>query len=136
MAVQLAAKVAKLNVIATASRPESSEWIKKLGASKVLNHNNPLDGELKAQGSDTVDYVLVLSSIEQHWAAVAKVIAPGGHVASIVPSRGAALDLNLLRTKSASFSWEVVFTRSIFHTADLAEQQRTLDAIAKLVDDG
>jgi NADPH:quinone reductase len=38
IAVQLAAKVAGLVVIATASRPESNKWVEELGAHHVINH--------------------------------------------------------------------------------------------------
>src|SRR5215831_16660035 len=41
MAIQLS-KIAGLAVIATAARPDSIAWVKKLGADHILNHRQPL----------------------------------------------------------------------------------------------
>ena len=46
-------QLAKLTVIGTASRPETQEWVKGIGADHVINHSNPLNEELKAIGFDT-----------------------------------------------------------------------------------
>ncbi len=35
-----------------------------------------------------------------------------------------------------SVHWELMFTRSLFDTPDVAEQGRLLDAVAELVDEG
>ncbi|MGB3201682.1 MAG: zinc-binding dehydrogenase, partial [Nodosilinea sp.] len=45
-------------------------------------------------------------------------------------------DLNLLKNKSATFSWEFMFTRSMYQTADMADQGHLLDEVAALVDAG
>jgi NADPH:quinone reductase-like Zn-dependent oxidoreductase len=37
--IQLAARLTGLTVIATASRPETTEWVRKLGASHVADHS-------------------------------------------------------------------------------------------------
>ena len=44
------------------------------------------------------------------------------------------VDLNLLKSKSAVFSWEFMFTRSMFQTADMIEQQRLLNEVANLIE--
>ena len=48
----------------------------------------------------------------------------------------ASFDIGLFKRKSVSAHWEFMFTRSMFATADLAEQGRLLDEVAQLVDAG
>ncbi len=135
IAIQLASKLAKLKVIATASRPESTAWVKKLGADQVVNHRNPLDKELKASGLPEVDYIFCLNNTAQHWSAMANAIAPQGRICSIVETPD-PIDLDLLKSKSATFVWEFMFTRSMYQTPDMIEQQRLLTALATLIDEG
>ena len=135
IAVQLASCVAKLNVIATASRPESTDWVKRLGANQVVNHRNPLDEELNAIDVPNVEYILCLNSTAQHWMAMETVIAPQGRICSIVETPE-PVDLNVLKSKSVTFVWEFMFTRSMYQTLDMTEQRRLLNAIADLIDKG
>ena len=134
IAMQLASKMAKLNVIATASRDESRNWCLKLGAKQVVNHRNPLDKELAAINISSVDYILCLNSTTHHWPAMAEAIRPQGKICSIVETSG--VDLDLLKSKSAAFVWEFMFTRSMYKTPDMIEQQRLLNAISNLIDSG
>ncbi len=55
--IELAKKILKLTVIATASRQDSIDYCKKFGADHVINHKNDLKEELKKVGLDGVDYV-------------------------------------------------------------------------------
>jgi len=41
-----------------------------------------------------------------------------------------------LKSKSVSFSWEFMFTRSSFKTDDMIEQHRILTQISELLDEG
>jgi len=134
IAIQLAKRLARLQVVATASRPESIAWVKAKGADLVINHRNPVDDELQAAGIASVDYILCLNSTAAHWAAMANTIAPQGSICSIVGTE--PVDLDLLKSKSVSFSWEFMFTRSMYHTADMIEQQRLLNELAVLIDAG
>ncbi|MEO8327816.1 MAG: zinc-binding dehydrogenase, partial [Nitrospirota bacterium] len=135
MAIQLAKQLAKLHVVGTASRPESIAWIKKLGADQVVNHRNALDKELTAVALPQVDYIFCLNNTAQHWAAMANAIAPQGRICSIVETPD-PVDLDVLKSKSATFVWEFMFTRSMYQTADIIEQQRLLTSIATLIDEG
>ena len=135
IAIQLAKQLAKLHVVATASRPESMAWIKQLGADQVVNHRNALDKELSVIALPQVDYIFCLNNTAQHWAAMANAIAPQGRICSIVETPD-PVDLGLLKSKSATFVWEFMFTRSMYQTADMIEQQRLLSAIADLIDKG
>ncbi|WP_439134497.1 zinc-binding alcohol dehydrogenase family protein [Pseudomaricurvus sp.] len=135
IAIQLAKQFAKLNVIATASRDDTTGWVKRMGADQVINHRNSLDDELKGLGVDTVDYILCLNATDQHWVAMANAIAPQGHICSIVETEQ-PVDLGLLKSKSASFSWEFMFTRAMFNTEDMIEQQKLLNKVAEGIDQG
>ncbi len=134
IAIQLAKKVAKLNVIATASRDESRKWCFTLGADNVINHRNSLVEELASQQLDNIDYILCLNNTDQHWSAMAEIIAPQGSICSIVEN-SEPIDLNELKSKSATFTWEFMFTRSMFKTEDMNEQHMLLNEIAKLINE-
>ncbi|GFZ76571.1 hypothetical protein GCM10008018_22500 [Paenibacillus marchantiophytorum] len=43
------------------------------------------------------------------------------------------LNLTLLKNKSVTFVWELMFTRSMFQTADMIEQHHLLDEVAQLI---
>jgi len=135
IAIQLAAKLAGLQVIATASRPESEKWVRELGAHRVINHFGDIPAQLKEIGYDSVDYVLILNDTDKHFPAAATAIAPQGTIATIVENN-APLDVSLLKAKSAGFVWEFMFTRSMFQTPDMAQQGKLLDEIAHLIDQG
>lgn len=134
IATQLA-KLAGLTVIGTASRTESTEWARKHGADIVINHREAFVPQLKAAGLDAVDYVLCLNSTAAHWTQMADAIVPQGKICSIVPAE-APVDVNAVFSKSVAIHWELMFTRSLYHTPDMEEQHRLLDALADLVDAG
>ena len=64
-----------------------------------------------------------------------EVVAPQGHICSIVET-SAPVDIQPLKAKSASFSWELMYTRSMFETPDMIEQHNLLNRVAALIDDG
>ena len=133
--IQLAKQLAGLTVIATASRPESAQWVRALGADHVIDHNGDMAAQLLALEITGVDYVLCLSDTDPHFDAIAQVVAPQGKVASIVHNT-APLDMDKLFAKSATWVWEMMFTRSMFGTPDMAEQGKLLAEVAMLVDAG
>lgn len=134
MAIQIAKQVAQLTVIATASRPESSAWCKELGADYVVNHYD-LKAGLEAIGHAEVDYILDCVNINNYWEVVVDIIKPQGHIVSITGS-SEPLNLSLLKKKSVSFSFEFMYTRSMYTTNDMAQQQRILNEIGSLLDNG
>jgi len=58
------AKFAGLKVIATASRRETREWCKNLGADYVIDHRQPLKTELEKIGIGQVDYIVNFSNTD------------------------------------------------------------------------
>ncbi len=135
IAIQIAKQVADLEVAATASREESRKWCLALGADHVVNHRENMPAQLAAIGLAEVDYVLCLNDTDGHWKTMTEVVAPQGHICSIVET-SAPVDIGPLMAKSASFSWELMYTRSMFGTPDMIEQHHLLNAVSSLVDSG
>jgi NADPH2:quinone reductase len=134
IAIQIAKKVAGLTVIATASRPDSVKWCKDFGADFVVNHYD-LKAELEKIGHAQVDYILDFVDLEGYWETAAEIIKPQGHIVSITGS-SKPLNLDMLKMKSVTFSWELMYTRSMFTTNDMEKQHEILNEISKLLDDG
>jgi NADPH2:quinone reductase len=133
--IQLA-KLAGLTVIATASRSESEQWCRDLGADHVINHREDLAPQLAALGFETVDYIANYNNTDAYWKTMGQVIAPQGRIVLIVEQTG---DLEIggpFKFKSVSISWELMFTRSMFQTPDMAKQHEILKRIAALIDSG
>ena len=131
--VQLARHLTGLTVVATASRPETEDWVRSLGAHYVIDHSKPLNEEVRRLGL-AVNYVASLNATGQHFAALADLIAPQGKLA-LIDDPG-QLDISLLKLKSISLHWEMMFTRSMFETADMAAQHALLNEVSGLVDSG
>jgi NADPH2:quinone reductase len=133
--IQLAKQLGKLKVIATASRPQSAKWAKALGADHVVDHFGDLPAQMKEIGIEQVDYVLIFNDTDRNFPAAAQLIKPQGGICTIVEN-SAALPVELLKSKSAAFHWEFMFTRSMFGTPDMIEQHKLLTEVARLVDAG
>jgi len=134
IAIQLS-KLVNLHVIATASRVRSKAWCHRMGADEVVDHSKPLMPQLRQGGHPTVDLILNTSSTEQHWMAMAEAIKPQGCLCAIVDTTE-PVDLNALKRKSATFSWEFMFTRSLYQTEDMIRQRELLTQIAGWIDEG
>jgi zinc-binding alcohol dehydrogenase family protein len=133
IAIQLAKQVAGLTVIATASRPETIDWSLKMGANYTINHREKFAAELEKLGIQQVDYILCLNDTDGHWQNMADVIKPQGKICSIVETEQ-PLDLNLLKNKSVTFAWELMFTKPMYETPDMQSQHDLLNQVATLVD--
>ncbi|SBT14920.1 zinc-binding alcohol dehydrogenase family protein [Vibrio celticus] len=132
--IQLAKQLTNLNVIATASRPETEQWVRDMGADYVVNHRNLVES-VREQGIQHVDYIFSVADTKGHWDAMVELIAPQGMISSIVEFDG-GIDLSALQGKSAGFVWELMFTRSLFNTEDIQKQQDILFQAANLIDAG
>ncbi len=131
---QLAARLTGLRVVGTASRPETAEWVRALGAHDVVDHSRPLAGQLAGLGIDRVEYIASLTHTDDHVPDLVKVLAPQGRIGLI--DDPAELDARLLKQKAASLHWEYMFARSLFDTPDVAAQHRLLEEVARLVEAG
>lgn len=132
--IQLARKLTGLDVIATASRDVSANWCREMGAHSVVDHRD-LVKETRALGRENVEYIVQYADTAQHWDAMCDLIAPQGRIGTIVET-DENLNVSALQGKSAALMWELMFTRSLFGTADMYKQGQILARVAKLVDDG
>lgn len=135
IAIQLAKKLANLTVIATASRPESSDWCKARGADHVINHYENIGEQLDELGHPQVDFVLCLTNIAGYWKTITDVIKPQGKICTIVDFFEDG-NLDLLKPKSATFAFEFMFTRSMHQTDDMDEINALLGETAAMIDSG
>jgi zinc-binding alcohol dehydrogenase family protein len=133
--VQLARQLTGLTVIGTASRPESRDWVKQMGAHHVIDHRQPLVAQIAALDTPPVMYVASLTHTEQHYAQIVELLAPQGKLA-LIDDPAETIDIRLLKRKSISLHWELMFTRSLFQTADMVAQHALLNEVASLVDQG
>ncbi|ELY5829924.1 zinc-binding alcohol dehydrogenase family protein [Cronobacter turicensis] len=134
LAIPFARLHSKVKIIATASREDSAQWCRDRGADLVVNYRD-LPGELAKEGIKFVDFIFILNDTDGHWAAVSQLIAPQGHICSIVENAH-PLDQDALKSKSAALHWEFMYTRSMYQTTDMARQGEILNEVATLVDAG
>jgi zinc-binding alcohol dehydrogenase family protein len=132
--VQLARQLTGLNVVGTASRPETRDWVLQNGAYHVIDHGKPLAEEYAKTGLAAPEYVISLTHTDQHFDQVVELIAPQGKFGLI--DDPAPIDVRKLKRKAVSLHWELMFTRALFGTADMIEQHKILDRVAELVDAG
>lgn len=132
--IQLLKQLTNLTIIATASRAETKEWVKQLGADYVLDHREPLAAQIKHLGLDAPLYVFSTTQTDQHLSDIVELIAPQGHFGLI--DDPAQLDIKPFKSKSVSVHWEFMFTRSMFQTEDMQKQSELLNEVCKLVDEG
>lgn len=133
---QLARRLTGLKVIGTASRLETAQWVREMGAHEVIDHTKPMVEEFKRIGAAAPKYVASLTQTAQHFKAIAEIVAPQGMVGLIDDPAPGSIDINLLKTKAASIHWEFMFTRSMYQTPDMIAQHRLLTEVASLVDAG
>jgi len=132
--IQLARQLTGLTVIATASRPETQEWVTSLGAHHVIDHSRPWAAQLAEQGITQVSHVIGLNHTEAYIQQIIDVLEPEGQLALIDDPE--ALDIRPFKLKSISVHWEFMFTRSMFKTGSMSRQHDLLRRVAALIDSG
>ena len=134
-----ARQLTALTVVATASRAATQDWVRQLGAHQVIDHRQPLAAQVQrlveAGQITPVTHVASLTQTDQHWDQLVELLAPQGKI-GLIDDPASPLDVMQLKRKSLSLHWELMFTRSLFHTADMHRQHDLLDQVADLVDAG
>lgn len=133
IAVQLA-RLTSLTVIATASRPETQDFVRSLGAHHVIDHSKPLNEEIAKLGIGAPGFVFSTTQTDKHIDAIADLIAPQGRFVLIDDPK--SFDVMKFKRKSVSIHHELMFTRSIFGTPDMEKQGDILDDVSRAVDFG
>jgi len=134
IAIQLGKQVAELNVVATASREESIDWCRELGADHVINHHQ-LNKDYGKLAIEPPDYILCLGDTDPYFEQLAELVAPQGLICYVVTSQKNH-NIDLLKTKSAGIVWEFMFTRPMYETFDMSAQHQLLNRIAEMLDEG
>ncbi|EKF58260.1 Zn-dependent oxidoreductase [Agrobacterium albertimagni AOL15] len=135
IAIQLAKELTDLAVIATASRPETADWAKSLGADHVIDHSKPLAQEYAALGIDPPGFIFSVTHSGQHRLAMAEIIAPMGRIC-LIDDFPEGFDILAFKQKVVSLHWEFMFSRPVFQTPDMIEQHKLLTQVAELIDAG
>lgn len=133
--LQLAKTITGATVIATASRPTSQAWVKKLGADHVVDHSQPLTPQIEALNIGPVTHVASLNSTASYFESYIELLAPFGKIA-MIDDPADPLNVMQLKLKSLSLHIEFMFARSMFNAADIAEQGKLLNRVAELVEQG
>ena len=135
IAIQLA-RLAGFTVIGTASRPQTREWCRQMGAHHVLDHGQPLAPQLQALGFDSVDAALNLADTDRYWDVLGELLAPQSHVGLIVEPAAAQHIGDPYKAKCIGIHWEFMFARARFQTGDMICQHRILARVGSLVEAG
>ena len=132
--IQLLRALTELTIIATASRPETQDWVRECGAHHVIDHRQSIAPQVEALGLGAPGFVFSITQTDKHLADIVELIAPQGRFGLIDDPQ--ALDVMPLKRKAVSLHWEFMFTRSMFETPDMVEQGKLLNEVAALVDAG
>jgi NADPH2:quinone reductase len=132
--IQLARRLTGLTVVATATRPESQQWCRDLGAHAVIDHGKPMKEQIEALKLPPVALVASLTFTDQHYKAIAEIMAPQGKFGLI--DDPPEFTMSVFKGKAISVHWESMFTRSSFQTPDMIAQHHLLDDVADLIDKG
>lgn len=133
IALQLA-KHAGLKIIATASRPETTQWVQKLGADHVVNHREDMVAQVREHGFQHIDHIAIFNDM-RHWEAAVELIRPQGGIVTI-DDTNLPMPMETMKMKAASLHWEFMFARSMHQTDDMIEQQNLLNWVADEIDAG
>lgn len=124
--IQIAKKVHGLTVIASASRPETIDYVKKCGADYVINHKNSISSELEKIGMKEVDYVLHCWEFDNYYAK---------ELCGVIKPFGVLCIMTFLEDISPMhFQKPIVFVHG--RKGFRAGHGERLDKLAQLMDDG
>jgi NADPH2:quinone reductase len=135
MLMQIASHLTPLTVVATASRTETTDWCRSMGAHYVIDHHRDIRTQMQELGLGEVEYIALLSATDTHYPGIAELLAPQGKIA-IIDDPQKPVDARPLKRKSGSICWEFMFTRSYYETPDILRQHDSLTEVAKLMDLG
>ncbi len=133
--VQLARRLTRATVVATASRPETAAWVRELGAHHVVDHTRPLAPQLAALGLAGVTHVASLVGSARNYPQLVGVLLPHGKL-GIIDAPG-PMDLRLLMKKNLSaHNEDMGMTTKLLSGDEWLRHHRILGRVAELVEAG
>ncbi len=138
IAIQLARALTGMTIVATASRQETADWVRGLGAHHVVNHHEPLQPQLAVLGFTSVDVITAFAGTRAHAAALAEIVSSEGHIGMIEgdgPAGLEAADFGKLFQKAVALHFELMFVRARGGPT-MIRQHEILKEVAALVDAG
>ncbi|MCU4677086.1 zinc-binding alcohol dehydrogenase family protein [Catenovulum sp. 2E275] len=130
--IQLAKQLTHATIIATASREASRQWVAELGADYIIDHTKPLAPQVSQLNLGNITHIASLNGTQALLDDFVELLVPFGKLALIDDPE--SLDVKKLKPKSISLHWEFMFTRSMFQTEDMIEQNYLLNQVAELID--
>ena len=132
--IQLVKQLTNLKVIATASRDESKEFCRKMGADHIIDHSEPLLPQINKEGFPGIDYIF--NTYETRiMPQLSEVLNPLGKICLVLPAiqpidSKTMVDLFL---KSGTITYELMFTRPMYK-AGPEKQGEILEKVGELLD--
>lgn len=133
IAIQLARILGFSTIIATASRPETIEWTKEMGATHVVNHRQPLEPQIKDLGIP-VNYVVVAYDADKNIPVALSLIEPLGTIGSVLSASNLNTDLAI--KKSVNIVFEGMFTKAKFPQLGPSTQGEILKEATDYIEQG
>lgn len=135
IATQIAKRVCGLHVVDTASRPDSVEFCRRMGADEVIDHSRDLHEQLQHLGLAGVDYIFTTAALT-NFPQLVQVLNPFGTLCCILGGPATqSLDASGLVSKRGTLTFELMFTRPRVNI-DLERQGAILDRVADWLDRG
>ncbi|KAL7623908.1 hypothetical protein AAE478_005465 [Parahypoxylon ruwenzoriense] len=141
IASQIARHVLNLPiVITTASRPETAEFSRKMGATHVVNHRGDIVQQIKDLDLPTgvpLKYAYITSRTEQYIRPIGDILAPFGKVCSIVQAKFDMYGSQFM-SKSLTFVWCWLGTGPYHHYEDDKQEKHHewYEEAGRLLDQG
>lgn len=138
VASQIARTILELPVvITTTSRPETTEFSKKLGATHTVNHREDIVKQIKDLKLDVpLKYVFITHSTTPYLAPAAEVLEPFGKVCSIVQTKEMDKMYGTeFMAKSLTFVWCLLGTKPYYHV-DAESHGKILKELKELLEQG
>lgn len=131
---QIALELSSWQVVTTARRPESRQWLEELGIEHFIDPARPWTEQIVSLDLPPVRGIAALTNTPDYFAQMCDAIAPEGAIGVIDDLSGC--DLGPLKSKSAAVHWEYMFTRASISEERRARQGQILATLAQLVDRG
>ncbi|KAK3713333.1 hypothetical protein LTR37_008525 [Vermiconidia calcicola] len=137
VASQIARKLLQLPVvITTASRSETVEFSKSMGATHVVNHREDVPSQIADLKLDVpIKYVFLTHSTANYLPVATKICAPFGKICSIVQTKDFPQYGTEMMAKSLTFVWELLGTKPRYHV-DVASHGRMLEELRTHIESG